>query len=77
MIENENSAPLSSLNERLEITVDPIDSPFSAGEIAKDEDGHDIDGTKFSLVQQDKKIHDIKFTTRPTTFLKDAFRRFT
>ena len=77
MIENENSAPLSSLNERLEITVDPIDIPFSAGEIAKDEDGHDIDGTKFSLVQQDKKIHDIKFTTRPTTFLKDAFRRFT
>ena len=36
MIENENSAPLSSLDERLEIIVDPIDIPFSAGEIAKD-----------------------------------------
>lgn len=30
----------------------------------------------FKLVQVDKKIHDTKFESKPTTFAKDAFRRF-
>lgn len=30
----------------------------------------------FKFVQMDEKIHDIKFETKPTTFFKDAFRRF-
>ena len=40
--------------------------------------GNEINLTKddFTLVQLDAKIHDKKFDTKPTTFLKDAFRRF-
>jgi oligopeptide transport system permease protein len=30
----------------------------------------------FELVQLDKKIHDVKFQTKPTTYFKDAFKRF-
>lgn len=30
----------------------------------------------FKLVQVDAKIHDLKFETKPTTFFKDAMRRF-
>jgi len=30
----------------------------------------------FVLVQQDAHIHDKKFETKPTTFIKDAFKRF-
>ncbi len=30
----------------------------------------------FSLVQADVTIHDTKFDTKPTTFIKDAFKRF-
>ena len=30
----------------------------------------------FVLSQKDKSIHDTKFKTKPTTFLKDAFKRF-
>ncbi len=30
----------------------------------------------FEFVQVDKKIHDSKFETKPTTFAKDAFKRF-
>ena len=30
----------------------------------------------FSLVQSDVKIHDQKFESKPTTFIKDAFKRF-
>ena len=30
----------------------------------------------FTFVQNDSKIFDSKFDTKPTTFLKDAFRRF-
>ena len=30
----------------------------------------------FSFVQNDSKIYDSKFDTKPTTFLKDAFKRF-
>ncbi len=30
----------------------------------------------FVFVQQDEKIHDLKFETKPTTYFKDAMRRF-
>lgn len=30
----------------------------------------------FDFAQKDKSIHDTKFLTKPTTFLKDAFKRF-
>lgn len=30
----------------------------------------------FVFVQQDKQIHDLKFETKPTTYLKDALKRF-
>ena len=30
----------------------------------------------FAFVQKDKKIHDTKFETKPTTFAKDALKRF-
>lgn len=30
----------------------------------------------FKLTQQDKKIHDVKFESKATTFAKDAFKRF-
>ena len=36
-----------------------------------------INDSDFKLVQVDKKIHDTKFDTKPTTFLKDALKRFT
>jgi len=36
-----------------------------------------ISKNDFKFVQMDEKIHDVKFETKPTTFLKDAFRRFT
>ena len=39
-----------------------------------DNDGISKDDFKF--VQADKKIHDQKFETKPTTFLKDCVRRF-
>lgn len=35
-----------------------------------------IDEKDFEFVQKDNKIHDLKFNTKPTTFLKDALRRF-
>ena len=31
----------------------------------------------FKLNQKDKSIHDTKFKTKPTTFFKDALKRFT
>ena len=37
----------------------------------------EINDSDFRLVQVDKKIHDTKFDTKPTTFLKDALKRFT
>ena len=30
----------------------------------------------FKLAQKEKSIHDTKFLTKPTTFIKDAFKRF-
>ncbi len=40
--------------------------------------GQEIKITKddFILSQANKKIHDVKFETKPTTFFKDAFKRF-
>ena len=39
---------------------------------------HSIEISKenFALTQQDKSIHDQKFKTKPTTFFKDALKRF-
>lgn len=37
----------------------------------------EVDQKDFVFVQQDKAIHDLKFETKPTTFFKDAMRRFT
>lgn len=37
---------------------------------------HEIDKSSFELVQNDKKIYDVKFDTKPTTFLKDSLKRF-
>ena len=31
---------------------------------------------KFKLVQQDAKISDVKFDTKPVSYMKDAFTRF-
>ncbi len=35
-----------------------------------------ISSDDFKLVQSDSKIHDVKFAGKPTTFFKDAMRRF-
>lgn len=40
------------------------------------DDYKDIVQSDFTLVQSDAKIHDQKFETKPTTFIKDAFKRF-
>lgn len=50
---------------------------YTVGEEAKDIDGNSVDASSFNFVQQDKKIHDVKFNTKPTTFMKDAMKRFT
>lgn len=49
---------------------------YLAGEEASAVDGAKVDDAKFTFVQQDKKIHDVKFTTKPTTFMADAMNRF-
>ena len=36
----------------------------------------EIKESDFTFVQSDKKIHDIKFNTKATTFFKDAMKRF-
>ena len=48
----------------------------AAGSKIEEVNGNKISDADFSLVQQDKTIHDTKFTTKPTTFFKDALRRF-
>lgn len=79
MEENKNN--LLSKEEKAEESVSfenaPIDIPFAVGQEGKDVNGNDVDSSAFTLVQQDKKLHDVKFTTKPTTFFKDAMRRFT
>lgn len=36
----------------------------------------EISKTDFEIVNKDERIHDVKFESKPTTFLKDAFKRF-
>ncbi len=55
----------------------PSEFVYSIGEEAKDSSGEAVDSSKFTFVQQDKSIHDVKFNTKPTTFMKDAMKRFT
>jgi ABC-type dipeptide/oligopeptide/nickel transport system permease subunit len=62
--------------EGLEFVSKPIDIPYQAGQQAKAKNGDSVSGDDFKLVQQDKSIHDIKFTTKPTTFFRDAMHRF-
>lgn len=35
-----------------------------------------LSSKSFEFAQKDKSVHDSKFNTKPTTFLKDAFKRF-
>lgn len=49
---------------------------FDAGTKAKDACGNDVNDSDFAFVQKDKKLRDVKFTTKPTTFFRDAMRRF-
>ena len=35
-----------------------------------------LTSTSFNFAQKDKSIHDTKFLTKPTTIIKDAFKRF-
>lgn len=41
-----------------------------------DLDGYHFAEDDFKLVQNEKKIYDTKFETKPTTYLKDALKRF-
>ncbi len=63
-------------NKNLPSEENPFINTFKAGEKAKDASGKKVDDSEFQFVQKDKNIHDTKFTTRPTTFLRDAFHRF-
>lgn len=45
-------------------------------EASVDSEDENISIEDFKFVQMDKSIHDVKFDTKPTTFGKDAFRRF-
>ncbi len=40
-------------------------------------DNSNLKKEDFEFIQIDKRIHDTKFETKPTTFAKDAFKRFT
>ena len=46
--------------------------------IINSETGEEIDIKQedFKFVQQDSKIHDVKFGTKATTFFRDSMRRF-
>ena len=50
-----------------------LDETPVAGEIVDDKDITDDD---FTLTQVDSSVHEQKFQTRPTTFLKDSLKRF-
>lgn len=49
---------------------------FDNGSKANDINNEKVNDDSFIFVQQDKKLHDQSFTTKPTTFFKDALRRF-
>ena len=68
MSDNEN-------NKNIEFDFTPVAYEYDAGSEAKiDEENAGEDN--FDFVQQDKSIHDTKFDTKPTTFMRDAMRRF-
>lgn len=69
-MENENN-----LNN--DFTIIEGQKTIDAGSEVNDIDGTEIASSDFTLVQQDKSIHDTKFKTKPTTFFKDAMKRFT
>ena len=62
------------LNE--DFTIVDGQKTVDAGTEVKKIDGNEVEDKDFALVQQDKSIHDTKFTTKPTTFFKDAMKRF-
>jgi len=62
--------------EGIEFSCKPIEIPYTEGQKANGIDGKACDDKDFDFVQQDKSIHDVKFTTKPTTFFKDAMHRF-
>ena len=57
------------------LTTDP-DKMVAAETKVGEVEGQQVSDSDFSLVQQNTKIHDQKFTTKPTTFFKDAIHRF-
>ena len=63
-------------NKNLQETERDASLVFNMGEEGKDNYGNSADSSQFKFVQQDASIHDTKFTTKPTTFFKDAMRRF-
>lgn len=44
--------------------------------MTKDNNYPNIPAEKFKMVGAQRVIHDVKFDTKPTTFLKDSFKRF-
>lgn len=68
-MENEN-------NFNNDFTIIDGQKTIDAGSEVNNIDGNEISSSDFTLVQQDKSIHDTKFKTKPTTFFKDAMKRF-
>ena len=69
-MDNQENKDLASNNEEKQFV-------YSAGMEANDVNGENVSDDGFKFVQQDKSIHDVKFNTKPTTFMKDAMKRFT
>ncbi len=63
-------------NSEEEFEFRPIDIKYQAGQEGRGEDDEPISNDEFKFVQEDKSLHDTKFTTKPTTFFKDAMHRF-
>lgn len=74
--QNNNNDNLALNGQDAEFQANEIDIRYHEGEEAKAQNGDTIDDGEFQLVQQNKKIHDTKFSTKPTTFFKDAMHRF-
>lgn len=70
-MDNQENKDLASKNNEEKQFV------YSAGMEANDVNGENVSDDGFKFVQQDKSIHDVKFNTKPTTFMKDAMKRFT
>ena len=49
---------------------------FNLNNLPPEVNDPEISQDDFKLVQADAKIHDQKFQTKPTTFIKDCFKRF-